>query len=915
MAQSVTATTGAVAGVVTDSSATAAPGVLVTLSGPALMVAAVTVSDRAGEYHFSAVPPGTCRVSFELAGFATIVRTDVPVSVGFTAIVNATMSPATIVDAVEVRGGAAVVDPAASEIATHFGSEALATLPGSRDFFAVAASTPGIAMSKMDVGGNAALSLQDYTVYGLRAATTGMNRNEVEGIRVGGANGANDNYLSDFGSFAEVTIKAAGNSAAMPAPGTLSQSISKSGGNVYRGSVYADVEDAGMQATNIDAAQIARGLTGGPTLDVHDVNSLERLHDLTVDAGGYVKKDRAWWYGSYRSNAVEQRYAWLLDTSAAIAADVGTGKVTYLLSPRHKLIGYLQHEAFRQSIFFNANVPQPLARGDALPNLTFPVSVWKGEYNAAVSEAVYVEARAGAYLSDAYGGSTNAAPRLLDTGANTIAGGPMSAGRTINRPQANASVNLIKKGWAGSHAIRVGGEYMADRVVLPTDGYRHPCNCQSILNNGSPAQVVILSGPNVSRNDLRTLAGFVDDTWRVHRRATVSLGLRLDRYQPSLPAQEGPDGQAFAAIDPVLTFNSWGPRAGLNADLTGDGRTLLKFHYGRFRLYPGPNFTAAFNPNPSPWSRTYLWTRDLNGNGRWDPGEEGPLAAVAGGSASTRLDPEIENTYVDQTTLFVEREVAPNLGVRSGLVWNARRQPSGTINISRPLAAYAVPVAITDPGPDGRIGTSDDGGALTAYGLAPEFTGLAPVNLTTNLPDSTSEYYTWEVTATKRQSARWSLLASFTHTWIREAALGAGNDFTPNALVNTTGGRDRSTTWQGKLHATVRLPLAVLLVPVVRHQSGTPFARTFVRTLNYGNATIKAEPIASNRTPNITLFDLRTEKTFRIARARIMGFADVYNLFNTNAAQALTTSSGPAFLRPTVITGPRIARLGARLEW
>ena len=52
-------------------------------------------------------------------------------------------------------------------------------------------------MTKVDVGGNAALSVQEYTAYGLRA-TTGMNRNEVEGIRVGGATGANDNYFSDF---------------------------------------------------------------------------------------------------------------------------------------------------------------------------------------------------------------------------------------------------------------------------------------------------------------------------------------------------------------------------------------------------------------------------------------------------------------------------------------------------------------------------------------------------------------------------------------------------------------------------------------------------------------------------------------------------------------------------------------------
>jgi hypothetical protein len=34
------------------------------------------------------------------------------------------------------------------------------------------------------------------------------------------------------------------------------------------------------------------------------------------------------------------------------------------------------------------------------------------------------------------------------------------------------------------------------------------------------------------------------------------------------------------------------------------------------------------------------------------------------------------------------------------------------------------------------------------------------------------------------------------------------------------------------LYATLRLPLDILVVPVARHQSGTPFARTFVRTLN-----------------------------------------------------------------------------------
>ena len=292
---------------------------------------------------------------------------------------------------------------------------------------------------------------------------------------------------------------------------------------------------------------------------------------------------------------------------------------------------------------------------------------------------------------------------------------------------------------------------------------------------------------------------------------------------------------------------------------------MLNFHYGQYWVYPGVNFTSAFNPNPSGWSQTYAWTDDANNNGWWDPGEERGLTSLSGGSTSTRLDPGIRNTYVRQNTAYVEREVGPDFSVRMGVVLNAKRQPYGTINISRPLDAYSVPVLVTDPGPDGRLGSADDAGPLTASNLAAEFLGVPPVNLTTNLPDAHSEYYTWEITAIKRQTARWSLLASFAETWSREVALGTGAAFTPNSLVNADKGQDRYKTWQAKVNGTVMLPIGLRVVPVLRHQSGMPFARTFVQTLNYGNAIIKAEPFV-NRTPNITLFDLRTEKTFH-ARA------------------------------------------------
>jgi hypothetical protein len=912
-AQTVTATTGAVNGLVTDSTRAAVPGVTVSLAGASLMATRTVTSDERGAYRFSAVPPGEYSVTFTLAGFGTIVREGIHVGLGFAATVDTELQPGGVTDSASVRG-APVIDRSSTEVTTRFDSETVAALPGARDIFAVLASTPGVAMARMDVGGNGALAMQEYTAYGLRAIT-GMHRNEVEGIRVGGANGANDNFFSDFASFSEIAIKAVAHSATMPVPGTMAQYVSKSGGNAYRGSAYAELQSEAWQATNIDVAQLARGVTGGPGLDARDVNRLAHFRDAGADVGGYLKKDRAWWYASYRDTELEQRYPWLLDAPATLTATVTTGKLTYQLSPRHTLVGYLQREKFEQSSYFVVGTSQPIQTSDALPGIVFPVSVWKTEYHAAPTDAIYLEARVGAYLSDAVQTFKSTAPRIADTAANTVRGGSFSAERRITRPQVNASLSFIKSGWGGSHTFRVGGEYMSDQVDAPHSGYGNACNCISTLNNGAPTQVQLLLGTNVSSNDLVTTAGFVDDAWRIGRRLTLSLGIRLDRYQPVLPVQVGPAGQIFAAVDPALTFDNWGPRAGASVDLTGDGRTVLKLHYGKFWLYPGANFTAAFNPNPSGWSRTHVWTNDANVNGHWDPGEEGPMTSVAGGSASTRLDGDVVNTHVQQGSAYVEREVAADFAVRSGVVVNARRAPFGTVNVNRPLSAYTAPVSIVDPGPDGRIGSADDGPTVTAYNLAPDSLGVAPLNVTTNLPASDSEYYTWEITATRRQRGRWSLLASFTETWNREAALGTGNDFTPNALVHTVNGQSRFTTWQAKLHATLDLPHDVRLIPLVRSQSGVPFARTFVRTLNYGNATIKAEPVGAHRTPTVALVDLRAEKGFRIGRARVRGSIDVYNLFNTNAEQAVTTSSGAAWLRPTIITGPRILRLGGRLDW
>jgi hypothetical protein len=923
VAQTVSSTTGAVNGTVTDSTKAVLPGVTVTLSGAAVMGVRTTVTDADGSYRFPSLAPGEYKLTFELSGFGPVTRAGINVALGFTATVNTEMTPGSISETITVSGASPVVDLQSTNVTTHFDADKLASLPGARDFWAVLAQAPAVSIGRMDVGGSGALTQQPYTAYGLTSAG-GVNRGMVEGIMVneGAGGGGSDMYYTDYGSYAEIAVNAVGNTAEMPAPGVLSQLIAKSGGNAYHGTLYADYENDSMEAHNIDARQIASGVTGSSVVPAVDTNRLTEFRDFNVDLGGFIKKDRLWWYGAYRRTSTGQRYPTLVDDVQTTWVPVGTVKMTANLTGNQKLIGFYQHANKNQPDYLGAiqiaggRATPAIMHADTVWNSRFPTDVWKVEYNSVLTNSLLLEVRVGAYKSLWARTGKSSAPRVEDIGNNFVSGGVYGIDFDRHRPQVNGALSYSRNGWGGNHNFKFGGEIMRDGVSNPFKGFSNAGNALSLFNNTLPSQVYVYLSPSVSQSGVLSDAAYVNDTWQLNKRFTLNLGVRWDRQQAYLPAQQGPGGTSFAEVGNVITWaNNWGPRLGASYDLTGDAKTLVKASYGQFWLYPGADFASSINPNSATWYRQYRWTSDLNGNGVWDAGEEGALLGVSGGSTSTALDPRLQNTYTRQATTYLEREVAPNFGVRTGFVWNGRRQVRGTVNANRPLSGYTVPTTIRDPGPDGRAGTADDGSTFTAYNLAPEFLSLPPVNITTNLANTDSDYYTWEITGTRRETGRWSLLASFAETWSHETNFAQGAAFTPNALINTDNGLNKFKTWQGKINATVRLLAGIRVTPIYRHQSGIPFGRTFVTALNYGNATVLAEPYNAERTPNVNVFDVRSEKVFTLGRSRITGFFDVYNLLNTNAEQDLTKSSGAAFLRPVAITPPRVARIGAKLQW
>ena len=126
-----------------------------------------------------------------------------------------------------------------------------------------------------------------------------------------------------------------------------------------------------------------------------------------------------------------------------------------------------------------------------------------------------------------------------------------------------------------------------------------------------------------------------------------------------------------------------------------------------------------------------------------------------------------------------------------------------------------------------------------------------------------NDYYTWEISAIKRPSNHWSLIASFSNLWSRVGAV----VLTPNDLINTTNGRDYFSEWQVRISSTLTLPAGVELSPMYRGQAGAPYAPTFTTRLNYNSGVvIKAGLRADYAADVVHVFDLRAQKVFRFGR-------------------------------------------------
>jgi hypothetical protein len=751
----------------------------------------------------------------------------------------------------------------------------------------------------------------------------------IEGINTTEGTGGAGFYF-DYSSLEEVFLGTNGQSAEMPNPGVQSQFIAKSGGNQFGGEYYLDWYNNSLQGSNIpDSYTVPTAFNNSP-FRAHS-NEMDRYYDTAINVGGPIKRDKLWWFGTYRTqfNAVAQPN-FNFDQTFNTKLWNAVGKGTYQATQNHKIVGYYQWGQKLQPnrLPFSTYIydsPDPTYKQDS------GSWVYKAEWNGTLSDKLYVEAR--------YGDFGYYFPTLAnsdedyffrDSGTLDITGAHRIWQLDRDRKQLTGAATYFLDTAAGSHTLKIGAERLREQSW---EGFLQGVggNIEHVYNNGESTDVYFRiptargtlgtltandEGNLTSRAALDHDSLFFTDTWTTGR-FTLTGGVRYDRYRSWLPEQE----QLAATIGPVVlqaktfaetemfVWNKVAPRVGFTFDLGGDGRTVMKANYGFFWHNPGEGVGADGNPNTASKSARYQWN-DLNRDRRWQPGEEGGLIS-ASLEGDLTIDPNIDAPYSHEATVWLERQLSDTVGLRSGFVYKTQDDLIDEYQPLRGLDAFTVPFDFVDIGLDGRTGTADDR-TIRMLGLPSSQASRFPVDsVIMNLPQY-SRAKTVELSMTKRYGNRWSAQIGGAHTWRTYFP----NDYPQNP--NQPGAQD-ATLWNVKATASYDAPFGIRISPVFRHQSGDNYARTLSIRAPRGliaSGTAYADSYDSHREDNISVFDIRTEKTVSFtSRTRVRLFLDLFNITNSHASESVSAATGLGYERPANILAPLTARLGFRFMW
>jgi hypothetical protein len=456
----------------------------------------------------------------------------------------------------------------------------------------------------------------------------------------------------------------------------------------------------------------------------------------------------------------------------------------------------------------------------------------------------------------------------------------------------------------GAHDLKFGAEF---ERTTSRYAYGFPTGRAYVDYMGVPAYAYMWDGTDTSSEVKRTTA-FVQDTWSIGSRLTLSPGLRIDANRGRVPGLA-----TTSSTTPVS------PRFGVAWDLTSDHRTVLRAHYGR---YTDPTFGSPIamtdgGSNPMSYYR-------ILPTGEWQ------LVSRSSGINRYSIGEDIRQPYVDQFVAGAERQLGADISLQAYGIYRLY----GDFLAQVDTTSIWSPLSSRDPGPDGILGNADDGEMFTIY---EKLNAGNERYVYMNPPDAWRRYGAAQFVVRKRYAKGWQAQASYTwskawgtasNRWHSNASrfeLGNPGVFVdPNQRINAEGPAAFDPTNEFKLLGSWSVPWVggFTLGGVYRYNTGFAWGReAYFRGARQGLVRVKVEPRGTRREAPVNLLDLRAEKLVPLGGTRKLGvFLDVFNVANIGTVDStwrnpVTLLSGPNFGVPQAWVEPRTMRLGARVTW
>jgi len=917
--------TGIIEGHVFDPQGAVVAGATVTATSSVVLGGSVSVrSDSAGYYRLPQLPVGSYDVSIMSTGFATELHRDILVHAATTLTVNAAMQVSTRVDQIDVVADTPMIETAQTDNNYTFTKQTMDNVPNARDPWAMLSQVPGVTTSTVNVGGTQTGSQPSF--YGLGAdptqATYLLNGANVTDNT---DNGASQLYF-DVDGFSEMQIQMNSHGADVQTPGMVMNIVPKTGTNSFHGEASAYFSSEGMETNNLNSQLRAIGGTS---------SSLHQYLDWGGNLGGPIIKNKLWFYGGYRYQAIQKLITGTTTANGTAPIDkfhlwFPSGKVNWQINKSNNFSFFL---AFFQKVHPNNGLSSTRPLVTTFDQVEDPVGrlfTFRDDYTVSpkliLTAKVFVMDQGFEYLPPA-GVNTLTTPTAIDNATGIYSAAPpylYGISKSL-RTYGGSGSYLASKFVGGSHELKFGGDYTHYRVYGNqhlnggTALYLYPDNTQLQYFNGAP-QYVVEYAPSAEDVSEPTWNWYVQDGYN-YKRLRLDAGLRYDWQANALNDVTAPQSQYLpavhqAATGDLVTWSTFAPRVGVIFDVTGKAKTLIKGSYDRYYYQLWTTIGEAAS-TAGPRSYKYVWNNPTNA--AFNVSQVGSLVSHTDPSTTpVTVDPNLKATHTDEFTLGVSQEVIRNVAVNAEFIYRKDNDLPWSINSNLSPADYTAVVG-TDPGPDGKLGTADDGGQLTFYNLGSAYLGYSSPNLETTRYGFSQEYRGFEIQAIRRYYNGFQLVASYTRG-VQSENYGPGSYYDPQDINFDNGTRITSSRPNiAKVSGSYKLPYRFLVSGSYDFLSGPNYTRTVNSTsagitLNQGNVAVLSGERDVNSYGVQNLLDFRIGYDQPIHENLHTNFYfDTFNTLNINTLDSKTLVSGSSYGHVADYIAPRLFRLGTKI--